>query len=527
MRTATIDNRPLIVNSILRELAEELDIPPSKYKQAVERYTAVGRWLDGGDYPGASGEPVIYPQGSFRLGTVVRPIRDGKEVDYDIDLACMLTYQKQDTSPKTIRHLVGNRLKEHGTYSEMLDDEGRRCWTLNYAEHDGAGFHIDVLPCVPDPHRFPGVEDRHAVQSVALTDFDREGSAYTWGFSNPAGYAEWFKERQRAVFEQLAPLRKQQIFYENVEIFASVDDVPDQLVRTPLQRAIQVLKRHRDVRFNGLKNSDDRPISIIINTLAALAYRGEPDVYSALANLIDRIQRYQETGLIQCDDDKWVIPNPVNLNENFADRWNDEDSGKADAFFQWIGWLQEDIDEILNATSAKQLERTLVESFGKDIGTRVASSHASELVSNNMLVESAFGRTLGKLLRFDLSHRQPPRWHISPTKYKTQIRGRYIRDGFRPTFFRSNSPALPKGVELAFEAVTDVPKPYRVYWQIVNSGQEAARANDLRGGFYDGKRSGRVREESTKYSGMHWAECFVVKDSVCVSRSGEFVVNIR
>ena len=82
-----IDNRLLIVNSILQDIAEELDIPPSKYQQAVERYTSVGKWLEGGHYPGSTGTPAIYPQGSFRLGTVVRPIRDGVETDYDIDLA--------------------------------------------------------------------------------------------------------------------------------------------------------------------------------------------------------------------------------------------------------------------------------------------------------------------------------------------------------------------------------------------------------------------------------------------------------
>ncbi|WP_197996831.1 nucleotide-binding domain-containing protein, partial [Gimesia chilikensis] len=31
----------------------------------------------------------------------------------------------------------------------------------------------------------------------------------------------------------------------------------------------------------------------------------------------------------------------------------------------------------------------------------------------------------------------------------------------------------------------------------------------------------------TKFPGMHWVECFVVKNGVCVARSGEFVVNIE
>ena len=84
--TSSIDNRLLIVNAILQSVAEDLDIPSGKYREAVERYTAVGRWLEAGEYPGSTGIPDIYVQGSFRLGTVVRPLKDGRESDYDIDL---------------------------------------------------------------------------------------------------------------------------------------------------------------------------------------------------------------------------------------------------------------------------------------------------------------------------------------------------------------------------------------------------------------------------------------------------------
>ncbi|MBB3208926.1 hypothetical protein FHS27_004760 [Rhodopirellula rubra] len=527
MNSTMIDNRILIVNSILQDIAKELDIPPSKYKQAVERYTSVGKWLESGVYPDSTGTPVIYPQGSFRLGTVVRPIHNGVESDYDIDLSCELLIPKQQTSPEQIRHYVGDRLKEHGTYERLLDDEGRRCWTLLYAEQDGAGFHLDVLPCVPDPMTFAGVDQSMSLKSVALTDRSKSGASYEWGFTNPAGYADWFAECQRQIFNRTASLRKSQIFREHGEVFASVDEVPDQLVRTPLQRMVQILKRHRDIRFAGQTNSDERPISVIITTLAAIAYQQEPDVYSALANFLDRVTRYQETGMIRCEDDKWVIANPVNPNENFADRWNEPDSGRPDAFFQWVNWLQEDIDELLNAATPKELERALQASFGESIGKRVASEHEGRVPAGQRTPVSAFGRVAKQLLRFDVAHREPPRWHMQPTTRQARIKARFTRKGFRPTAFRSNSPAIPKYADLVFEIETDVPKPYTVYWQVVNTGAEAANESNLRGDFYDGGQSGKIRRESTKYRGMHWVEAFVVKNDTCVARSGEFVVNIQ
>ncbi len=518
------DNRVLIVNTLLRQVAEELDIPPSKYKEAVERYTAVGSWLEDGDYPAVMATPKIYPQGSFRLGTVVRPIQDGTEADYDIDLVCELPARTNDTSPCLVKQSVGNRLKAHGTYKRMLDEEGRRCWTLLYAEDDGIGFHLDVLPCVPSPILDSGSE--HGLKAINLTDREDGGNAYTWGASNPSGYADWFAERQRPAFNRVAALRKSEVQQQYPDIFARVEDVPDQLVRTPLQRAVQILKRHRDARFAGRADEGDKPISMIITTLAAAAYEQETDVFSTLASFLDKIQRFQDTGIIRCVDETWVIPNPVNPDENFADRWNDPKSGKADAFFQWINWVQEDIDELLNAATPEGLEGQLRRGFGNSPGRRVAGKYSGPMPGAQQPPRSLFRRVAKGLMRFDVGHRQAPKWHVTASRYSASIRAKYTRRGFRPARFESNSPPLPKGADLVFEAVTDVPKPFKVYWQVVNTGAEAAHAGQLRGEFYDSDKSGRQRRESTKYTGMHWVECFVVKDGVCVARSGEFVVNI-
>ena len=61
------------LHRILTDLAEELDVPPSKYREAKKRYDAVGTWLDADDSELACYEPSIYPQGSFALGTAVKP----------------------------------------------------------------------------------------------------------------------------------------------------------------------------------------------------------------------------------------------------------------------------------------------------------------------------------------------------------------------------------------------------------------------------------------------------------------------
>lgn len=520
------DNRFLIADALLRDIAEELDIPPGKYQEAVERYTAVGKWLEAGTFPGTSGKPDIYVQGSFKLGTVVRPLRGGKEADYDIDLACQLRSSVEKLTARNTKHMVGQRLKENATYRAMLEKEGRRCWTLIYAENDGVGFHLDTLPCVPRPISAEGLDPRYGAQAIGITDRLDNDNSYEWGFSNPNGFADWFADRQREAFNRVATIRKQELQRRHPTVFASVFAVPDQLVRTPLQRAVQILKRHRDVRFHGYQHEDDKPISIVITTLAAVAYQGEADIFGTLANFLDRIQRYQQTGIIGCVNGKWTIPNPVNPGENFADRWNDEGSRKPEAFFGWIDWLREDLDELLNVSTAAELDRILRRSFGDTPGSRVAGRYRGQMPGAYQPKTTLFNRVARTLFRFDVPHRQQPRWYVRPSKYTAVIKARYRRNGFRPTPFSSNPPPLPKRVDLDFEIDTNVPKPFKVFWQVVNTGDEAYRAGQLRGDFYDSDSSGRTRTESTKYTGTHWVEGFVIKDDVCVARTGEFIVNI-
>ena len=61
--------------------------------------------------------------------------------------------------------------------------------------------------------------------------------------------------------------------------------------KAPLQIAVQVLKRHRDIYFDG---SDDAPISIIITTLAARAYQGQDSIYATLSHLLERMPNFIE-----------------------------------------------------------------------------------------------------------------------------------------------------------------------------------------------------------------------------------------
>lgn len=295
----------------LGQIADELNITDTMLKKAIESYEAVGKWL-------ADGIPFdvkIEPQGSMNLGTVTRPISDKDE--YDVDLVCVL--KNGSSLPlNRIKHLVGDRLKSHRTYQRMLEEEGKRCWTIQYEE-----FHMDILPCVP--------KDSYYVEpfftSIKLTH-KNECSDYEARFSNPHAYHTWFEEQMKDV---LHTEKRNYAAKNNVDIAK----VPTYKVRTPLQKAIQLLKRHRDMLFE--KDDTDAPISIIITTLAALAYDGEANVYEALCNIISKMPQF-----IEKRGGRYWIANPVMREENFADKWN-EDPNKVSAFMYWLQKVKRDL----------------------------------------------------------------------------------------------------------------------------------------------------------------------------------------
>lgn len=131
------------LSGILQGITESLDIPDDLHDDAVLKYEGVGEWLAGEDSELLEHEPEIFPQGSFRLGTVVRPIN--RKGAYDIDLVCQLGIAKEATTQKELKAMVGRRLKLSPELA-AITTPSRRCWTLEWSSL----FHMDVLPSIPN-----------------------------------------------------------------------------------------------------------------------------------------------------------------------------------------------------------------------------------------------------------------------------------------------------------------------------------------------------------------------------------------
>lgn len=360
-------SRPILTTEAekaLEDLAAELEIPQTRYEQAEASYHSLGRWLNREGSTIREYEPQVHVQGSFGLGTVIPPISD--EEHYDVDAVCEFRkLTKADKTQEELKKLLGDEVKAYAASKAMTNPvvERRRCWMLVYA--DGAQFHMDVTPGVPlashetDQIVARGLDRALAETAIGITDIEHRSYRVItndWQRSNPRGYLKWFHGRMAKIFEQ----RKNALRLQK-GVRAGTEAIPDYEVRTPLQSAIMILKRHRDIMFE--KRSDERPISVILTTLAGHAYNGEATIGDALFTLLSNMHRF----IMQDDQGRYVIANPSDPAENFADKWVNHPE-RAEAFFQWLDTAQKDFAR----AAALSDELLIAEDLAKGVGAGVA-----------------------------------------------------------------------------------------------------------------------------------------------------------
>jgi hypothetical protein len=357
--------------SIIEEIAASLDIPNSAYEKAETRYKDLGEYFDGPDAKCAPFSPHIYLQGSFRLGTVVRPLSD--RCEHDLDLGCRLRQgiTKHSHTQQQLKTLVGIDLEAYRKARRIEEklEEKNRCWRLPYK--DELRFHIDSVPSIPEDDatksiiKFAMLEagsvdtlaKNVTVHAGAITD--KRSPVYNvisgaWKISNSEGYALWFESQMKLAQE----LMERRAFSAKV---AKVDDLPARKWKSPLQQAVQILKRHRDVMFSD--HADGAPISVIITTLAAAAYQGEQDVASAVERIL--------TDMRGCVRDSIPrVPNPVNPAEDFADKWHDpafRHLRLEENFWLWLEQAREDFRIVAEARDITYLEEQVTAKFATAI----------------------------------------------------------------------------------------------------------------------------------------------------------------
>jgi hypothetical protein len=239
---------------------------------------------------------------------------------------------------------------------------------------------MDVTPGVPNAAAaraiLEGLGHDPAWAATAIAITDKESPTYAmisddWLRSNPRGYRKWFHSRMAAVFEE----RKKTL---QKGVRAGTEPIPDYKVRTPLQSSIMILKRHRDIMF--VKRPDERPISIILTTLAAHAYNGERKIADALFAILSRMDRY----ILRRSDGTCLIPNPTDPSENFADKWAKHPEHAA-AFFEWLARARDDFSRAAALANRQLIADNLAKGVGSELADRAKKRSVHRIVAPAVL----------------------------------------------------------------------------------------------------------------------------------------------
>ena len=278
-----------VLDELLDLICEDIQIGQERFDRATTSYGAVSEWLRHPDSPVRAYGPDIFPQGSLRLDTTVRPL---SHTEFDLDLVCLVNYPECDC-PSEVYELLCDRVMAHGTYAPKVV-RMPRCIRLDY-EGD---FHLDIVPAVPDPAAPPGAG------GIRIPDREMK----VWRASNPRGYSEWFEAQARK--RKLVEKYSADLSRSRVEPLRQPAPASE---KHPLKLAVQLLKRWRDVEFEGREGL--APSSIVLTTLAGRLYDGDDHPTQALHAILNGVYDLANQGPIR-------LTNPSNPSECITDRWS-------------------------------------------------------------------------------------------------------------------------------------------------------------------------------------------------------------
>ncbi len=87
-------------------------------------------------------------------------------------------------------------------------------------------------------------------------------------------------------------------------------------------------------------------------------YNHETDILALFEKIIKEIP-----GQIENRNSTYWVSNPVNISENFADKWR-TDKKKQEAFFDWVKKVNADYTKLMKCQTSEELLACLYSMFG-------------------------------------------------------------------------------------------------------------------------------------------------------------------
>lgn len=305
-----------------RNIVEAASLNDTKLIEMQKHYDAITNLLKNDSlFWGKYSELIeIYEQGSVSLGTTIRPIND----DFDLDIVLQLNICYEGYSAKSLLNELIRVFSNSPIYKDKLEVKNR-CVRINYS----GDFHMDILPAMK--------RDNNTL-STAIMVPDRE--LKDWTPSNPKGFTKWFLTRAKRI--------------QLTEDYQASLNTTELLDDKPLKNTVKLLKIYRDEYYVD-KKEDYKVPSIILTTLAGMAYQGS----STITDTLDRFLSHLNCKL---DEDKVLsIPNPVDPTESFSESWESNE----EIYNKFLSFKDDLISKVNNIKNEKNsfLRESLIKSF--------------------------------------------------------------------------------------------------------------------------------------------------------------------
>lgn len=328
---------------IILEICSKLQLQPNLYVLANERYHTIADIIQN-DTVFEKLELRMYPQGSFRLKTTVKPLKGN---EYDLDFVAELP-QDANMTPRQLYDHIYRILSTDGIHDKMLEKKNR-CIRVCYAND----FHIDIMP---------GQALNRSTNEIIVPD--RELKKW-YHHSNPIGYANWFKNQARTRIEYVLKSKK---------IQCSTEPIEEQEVVThlePLKRAVQLIKRYRDIYCD--KNNTEPVRSIVICTL--MGYISSD--YSNEISIMMDFCRFVNAKITVSNGKAFEVKNPV-VDEVLTEKWKENEQNYID-FVNMMQSLTKDLETLNTASSNTAIIKQLQAMFGENITNDAVKNNAEKL----------------------------------------------------------------------------------------------------------------------------------------------------
>lgn len=331
------------IDNILLGVCKKLQLSPSLYEQATERYETIAKTLKNDEaFNGIKLN--IYPQGSFRLKTTVKPLSNE---EYDLDFVAELPLNSMMTPHELYNHIV-RILRHDGTHNNMVELKSR-CIRVNYAND----FHLDIMP---------GKLINGDTHEIIVPDKELK---QWYHHSNPIGFAEWFENQARTrLRSEILEYRRAQAKVESV----TEQEIVEQL--EPLRRAVQLVKRYRDIYCS---ENDTEPVrSIVICTLMGQIN----SFYGDALHIIESFCNYVNNLITHSNGQPFDVKNPV-VDEILTEKWHENNN--YNDFVAMMRAMKKDVEELRYLSTNSDANKVVKKMFGEALTNAVIKDYAQTL----------------------------------------------------------------------------------------------------------------------------------------------------